>query len=198
MVCLIIGSATAQARLDHIPVGFGFIEEPINISARLEFTDSESAVESAKVWYKTKSEVNYNFVEMVPYLDEYSGDIPEEAAVATGLTYFIEVVLVTNSKSDTLTFPFVSPSTAPLEIGLSERPAGLTRREPGLMILAPSPNTVVKPGDMKVMMLIEKNKFKIAPADITLRLDGKAVKGGFTVDDDILYTTIRDAAEDKH
>ncbi len=198
LVSLIIGSATAQARLDHIPVGFSFIEEPINVTARLEFTDSESAVESAKVWYKTKSEVNFNFVEMLPYLDEYSGDIPEEATVATELTYFIEFVTVKDSKTDTLTFPTVSPSTVPLEIALSERPAGLTRREPGLMILTPSPNTVVKPGDLSVMMLIEKNKFKIAPAKITLRIDGDKVKGGFTVDDDILYTTIKDVAEGSH
>lgn len=189
---------TSSVRIDHEPVGFGYVEEALNIQARLDFVEPGSTVETAKIWYKGKQESTFSESEMTVNFEEYSGDIPAEAASPTGLYYYIEFTIISKGQRSKVTFPALDPATKPLEVAFKQRPSGSNVTTAGLLVLTPIPGKSVPAGDMEVWIAIDKKRFRLDPAKLILRIDGKPVAEKLILDDDIVYTTVKGLSEGPH
>ncbi|OQX94734.1 hypothetical protein B6I21_09100 [candidate division KSB1 bacterium 4572_119] len=119
VLILLLGNAIAEnsspAGLIHFPVKNAVEDRSISIEARLE-QYAVQQVQYVRVYFRTRGQSDYRFLEMDEQLESFSGEIPEDVVKSPGVEYFILALLADGTMA---TSPSSNPFYAPHEVAVT-------------------------------------------------------------------------------
>ncbi len=180
--------ASQRAGLIHFPVKNATEGRPISIEARVE--DRSKPVQYMRLYFRTKGQPDFRYVEMDEQMESYIGDIPAKAVQQPGVEYFVMALLEDQTMA---TNPLSNPYYAPYEVAVfpDQRKTEISTDSTVLLqqekvkqtlsdkfdiqtvILSPEPNTTLSKDEVIIAVSFLGETEKVATQSIKLFLDGK-------------------------
>ncbi|MDP8206617.1 MAG: hypothetical protein P9L92_08155 [Candidatus Electryonea clarkiae] len=173
LICSIFIGSTAYSQqggvilVSHIPIVFAEAGEPIEINATLDGDVTNDQVVEAYIWYRNRDQEAFDFAEMIPGMENFTGEIPGEHISAVGIEYYLEFKLNDGRKT---TFPSALPEANPVVVSVRGTSPGETIS--AVLIISPEPESMVPEEDLLVAVAFDQSVRTIDPSKVVLRIDG--------------------------
>jgi len=184
--------ANPQNQLVHFPVTTA--QEGVAIPLEVKLQGMEQII-YCRIYYRSKGEESYQFIEMDQSLEAFTGQIPAEDVKPPVIEYFISSVL---RSKQLITSPISNPYYAPYVVNVTPRPSQTVMADSAqkdldqfsddgieastsspansdFMILSPEPGEIVPSEEIVIAVSLISNNGKIDTKSIRLYLDGRNV-----------------------
>lgn len=181
-----------QSQLVHFPVTTAHEGVTISIEAKV---DGTAQVIYCRIYYRSKGEESYQYIDMQQSLEGFTGHIPAEDVKPPVLEYFISSVLrskqlITSPASNPYYAPYVvnvNPDTSRKQITKSSPDNMIQLPDSGklastssstksdFLILSPEPGEIIQSEELVIAATLISTYKKVDVKSIQLFLDGKNV-----------------------
>ncbi|NOZ60949.1 MAG: hypothetical protein GXO74_04655 [Calditrichaeota bacterium] len=157
---------SSQGGLVHFPVRNAVENQPIQLSAKIE--DPGVTVEYIRIFFRTKGDADYQYIEMDQGVDNWVGEIPAAVVKSPGVEYFILALLTDHSMFKS---PESNPYYAPYEVIVSPpqpKPVAAVQREKTSEKVAGSTKIPLQSAGLEVVILSPEPETSVASDDIVI------------------------------